>query len=176
MIDDFLLVTTDFSQADKFLQVMQAGMPSSTLIIRAPADVALLAGFPDYGCHIASEKSLASFRPTKNPDATTICADRCEGFVQKSSDPDASILSFTDFTYCGFAIDTRDLDISIDLSRKFDMRRYRRIERNHVLLILWFTDSKDAFSAKYVRHIGQAFRQWLCRCDECCQSHEQLNP
>ncbi|KAI5453708.1 Telomerase reverse transcriptase [Naganishia albida] len=107
MIDDFLLVTTDFSQADKFLQVMQAG-------------------FPDYGCHIAPEKSLASFRPTKNPDATTICADRY-------------------FTYCGFAIDTRDLDISIDLSRKFDMH------------------SKDAFSAKYVRHIGQAFRQWLCR-------------
>lgn len=31
---------------------------------------------------------------------------------------------YLDFTYCGFAIDIRNLDISIDLSRKLEMRKY----------------------------------------------------
>lgn len=76
------------------------------------------------------------------------------------------VLRFLDFTYCGFAIDTRNLDISIDLSRKLDMRRCISHHDRVGLTAIAKIDSKDAFSTKYVRHVGQVFGQWLRRCDK----------
>lgn len=78
MIDDFLLVTTDLPLAEKFLQVMHTGMFPLSSIRESSRQREPHAGFPDYGCHIAPEKSLTSFRPSKQPYTTNICTDQCE--------------------------------------------------------------------------------------------------
>lgn len=85
-------------------------------------------GFPEYGCQIAPDKSLVSFNPANPETKTNVCKDDCKSALPVWFDPITEhcfMRHVIDFTYCGFAIHVGNLDISIDTTRKVDMRKSR---------------------------------------------------
>ncbi|KAL7424993.1 Telomerase reverse transcriptase [Cryptotrichosporon argae] len=90
----------------------------------------MLAGFPAYGAFVSPSKTLVSFEHAGKSGSVPVCAIGARGLQ---------------IPYCGYMIDGRTLDLSIDVCRMIA------------------TPARHTFAVRTARRRGATFVGWLCR-------------
>ena len=76
LIDDWMLITADLAKANRFYDMVSAGMFAPFCYHVYDLDVTYL-GHPEYGCFISKDKSLVNF---DHPDLVNIVDPRSKGY------------------------------------------------------------------------------------------------